>query len=190
MTMRIFLPALLLALPLAACNGHDRDPAVAAAPGHSIGRVAQAAADQARATRATRDFTLSARGQPRAQITPQGQLRIDGHDVVMTAAQRTQLLAYRRQLEAIAVAGLEIGASGADLGAQAAVEALKGVLSGTADSGTARIGARADQLRAQADALCARLPALLSTQQALAASLPAFAPYASLDASTLDDCGQ
>ena len=34
------------------------------------------------------------------------------------------------------------------------------------------------------------LPALLSSQQALAASLPAFKPYARMTQSDIDDCGK
>jgi hypothetical protein len=34
------------------------------------------------------------------------------------------------------------------------------------------------------------MPAMLASQQALAASLPAFKPYATMDQSDVDDCGK
>ncbi|MCA1714873.1 MAG: hypothetical protein LC715_07125, partial [Gammaproteobacteria bacterium] len=43
-------------------------------------------------------------------------------------------------------------------------------------------------IEAAALRLCQRLPGLLATQQALAASLAAFRPYATMDQSDVDDC--
>ncbi|WP_101925466.1 MULTISPECIES: hypothetical protein [Luteimonas] len=44
------------------------------------------------------------------------------------------------------------------------------------------------KIEAEADKLCDRLPPLLASQQALAAALPAFQPYATMDATDVDDC--
>jgi len=191
MKMRNVLPALLLALPLAACGEHGGDAARTVSDSTStIGRTVQEATDKARKEIAKGNFKLSADGLPKAEITPEGALLIDGKDVVTTAAQRTQLLEYRRQIEAIAMAGMDIGVSGANLGVKAAGEALKGVFSGDTDGIEERINAEADKLKAQANQICARLPALMASQQALAASLPAFAPYSTMDQSDIDDCGK
>jgi hypothetical protein len=85
---------------------------------------------------------------------------------------------------------MDIGVSGANLGVKAAGEALKGVFSGNTDGIEKRIDEEAGKLKAQAQALCEKLPAMMATQQALAASLPAFAPYATMDQSDIDDCGK
>lgn len=191
MKMRNVLPALLLALALAGCGEHGGDAARTVSDSTStIGRTVQEATDKARKEIAKGNFKLSADGLPKAEITPEGALLIDGKDVVTTAAQRTQLLEYRRQIEAIAMAGMDIGVSGANLGVKAAGEALKGVFSGDTDGIEERINAEADKLKAQANQICARLPALMASQQALAASLPAFAPYSTMDQSDIDDCGK
>ncbi len=187
----IVLPTLLLALPLAACGERGTDSADAAtASTHSIGRKVQEATNKARKEMAEGNFKLSAKGAPRAEITPQGQLLVDGHEVAMTPAQRTQLLDYRHQLEAIALAGMDVGVAGANLGVKAAGEALKGIFSGNTDGIEANINAEADKLKAQANRICERLPALLASQRQLAASLPAFAPYATMDQDDIDDCGK
>jgi len=50
--------------------------------------------------------------------------------------------------------------------------------------------ARGKRVEAEAMKICARLPALLESQQALAAALPAFQPYATMDQSDVEDCGK
>ena len=86
---------------------------------------------------------------------------------------------------------------GASLGLKAAAGALKGALSGNAEefekqmeAEGKRIEEQGRQLEAEADRMiCARMPALLASQNALAAALPAFAPYATMDESDVKDCG-
>lgn len=187
----IAVPALLMAFSLTACDDRGSDSAKAVADStRSIGRSVQEATDKARREMSEGNFKLSARGLPRAEITPEGQLLVDSREVEMTAAQRTQMLDYRHQLEAIALAGMDIGVAGANLGVKAAGEALKGVFSGNTDGIEAKINAEADKLKAQANQLCGKLPSLLAAQQQLATSLPAFAPYATMDQSDIDDCGE
>lgn len=191
MKMRTLLPTLLLALPLAACTDHGTDAAKSISDtGSSIGRSVQQATDKARKEMSTGNFKLSVDGLPTAEITPAGALLIEGKDVVTTPAQRAQLLEYRHQVENIAMAGMDIGVAGANLGVKAAGEALKGVFSGQTEGIEQRVNAEADKLKVQAKGLCDKLPAMLATQQALAASLPAFAPYATMDQTDVDGCDE
>lgn len=191
MKMRTLLPTLLLALPLAACTDQSTDAAKSISDtGSSIGRSVQDATDKARKEMSTGNFKLSVDGLPTAEITPAGALLIEGKDVVTTPAQRARLLEYRHQVEGIALAGMDIGVAGANLGVKAAGEALKGVFSGQTEGIEQRINAEADKLKVQAKGLCDKLPAMLATQQALAASLPAFAPYATMDQTDVDGCDE
>ena len=48
--------------------------------------------------------------------------------------------------------------------------------------------AEAEQLKARAAKICDQLPALLATQQQLAAAVPAFKPYATMDQGSIDKC--
>ncbi|MER3546070.1 MAG: hypothetical protein C4338_00150 [Rhodanobacteraceae bacterium] len=48
--------------------------------------------------------------------------------------------------------------------------------------------AQAAGIKQSAAKLCAKLPSLRDTQQKLAASLPAFAPYATMTQADIDDC--
>lgn len=127
---------------------------------------------------------------PKAEITPQGDLLIGGTAVAIDAAQRRQLLAYRTQILDIADAGIAVGMQGVELGTRAARGAIASVLSGERDAFEARMEAEGARIEAEAQKICERLPALLASQQALAAALPDFRPYATMDASSIDNCGK
>jgi hypothetical protein len=129
--------------------------------------------------------------RPKAQITPQGDLLIAGKVAAATPAQKTLLLNYRRQIVSIAETGMDIGTQGADLGISAARQAMLGALAGKSDKDVeASIKPQTDKIKASAARLCQRLPDLLSTQQRLAAAMPAFQPYATMQQKDIDDCGK
>jgi len=208
--------ALILLLPLAACSQSqqaDSQPAAA-------GTTAQAAPDAGNKTSTSwiagrvRDAMQEARqelvtknidvnsihigggglregARSKAQITPQGDLLIDGKKVAATPEQHAMLLDYRGQIVGIAEAGMEIGTQGADLGVSAAAEALRGAFSGKSDKEIeAAIKPQTDKIRAAAVQLCKRLPALRSAQQQLAAAMPAFKPYATMQQEDVEDCAK
>lgn len=187
---------LLLAVSLAACGGDAADggaadPAKAASDGNtSLGRVVAQATDKARTELTKGNFKLGVEGLPRAEISPDGRLLIEGVEVTTSDAQRAQVLAYRKQVEGIALAGMDVGVAGANLGARAAGEAIRGIFNGETQEIEKRINAEADQVKQRAQQICERLPALLASQQALAVALPDFAPYATMDQSDVDDCGK
>lgn len=155
-----------------------------------VGQTVKEAMDDARREIAEGNIKISADNQPRAEITPQGQLLIGGKPVALDDGQRRQLLDYRGYVVAVAMDGMDVGLAGAKLGANAAGEALKGIFSGDSEGIEKRINAEAARIEAQAKRICDRMPAMLASQQALAASLPAFKPYATMDQSDVDDCGK
>jgi hypothetical protein len=206
--------ALVAALPLlGACDERGSTPPAASAnaakpvPETVIGRSVEKAMDKARAKLATEnisltDFHVSGHhngitvttdedandGRPKAEITPQGDLLIDGRKIEANAQQHALLLQYRRQIEAVAGAGMDIGVQGAELGVRAATEAIKGIFSGNPDDVEQRVEAEAEQIKLSARKLCDQLPAMLETQTALAAAMPQFRPYATMDQGDIDDC--
>jgi hypothetical protein len=128
---------------------------------------------------------------PKAEITPQGDLLISGKKVAATPAQQTLLLGYRQEIIGIAEAGMDIGAQGADLGVSAAKQAVWGALTGKSDKEIeAAIQPHTDKIQAAAAKLCQRMPSLLSSQQKLAAAMPEFRPYATMQQKDVDDCGK
>lgn len=128
---------------------------------------------------------------PKAEITPQGDLLISGKRVTATPAQQTLLLGYRQEIIGIAEAGMDIGAQGADLGVSAAKQAVWGALTGKSDKEIeAAIQPHTEKIQAAAAKLCQRMPSLLSSQQKLAAAMPEFRPYATMQQKDVDDCGK
>jgi hypothetical protein len=193
-TFRTAVLTLAVVVALVGC-GPDGDTAAAqvSASADSISGTIDAslasAMTEVKEKLATENISLDGpTGAPKAEITPQGELLIDGRAAQVTDAQRKLLLDYRGHVAAIASAGAEVGMEGARLATRAMGEALRGVLNGDAGEVEKRIEAQADSVRASALKLCDRLPAMYETQQALATALPAFAPYATMDRSDIEDC--
>ena len=200
--------ALATVLPLAACSRNDPPPAPA--PGGAsaaqpatdtvVSRKLQEAMAKSSEKLATANIPVGGRIHhgiridssgsplPKAEITPQGDLLINGKAVTIDAQQRALLLDYRKQVEKLAGAGMDIGVAGASLGVKAAGEALRGVFSGDTQGIEERVNAEAAKIEASAKQLCELLPTMMAKQQALAAALPAFKPYATMDQSDVDDC--
>ncbi len=216
MTRIVHASAALLAgiLLLAACGRDEPAPAPAGdgaqgaaqhQPTTMIGRAARKGIDKARTEILAGNISLSGdvyvRGpnlrigdgeedpsRPKAELTPQGDLLIEGKQVAVDASQQALLKRYRGQIEQVALAGLEIGAEGADLAGKAVGEAVAGIFGGDTNGIEQRVEAEAEGIKAAAQKLCAQLPALHDSQQALAASLPAFKPYATMEQQDIDEC--
>ena len=216
-TCRLALVACLAVVPaLAACSTDSKpapanDSAAAAdEPRTALGRTVANALEEARQEMATENISVSGdmdiqvgdthinRDQPRdaegnplpkAEISPEGDLLIDGKAVAVTPEQRTMLLDYRSHILDVVSTGMTLGAKGADLGMEAAGGAIKSIFTGEMDEFEQRIEAQAAAIETEALKICDRLPAMLASQQALAASLPEFRPYATMTEADIDDCG-
>ena len=207
--------ALLTGVALTACNEPPAPPAPPAAPAPPvassndsfIGRHVGSAIEQARKELATQNISISdgmninINGRqwntgdpslPKAEITPKGDLLIEGKAVAITAAQRAELLAYRGQIIGIAEAGMTIGAQGANIAGHAVSGAIGAIFGGKDGEKEfeKKMETEAAKIEAEAMKLCTRLPALMAGQQALAASLPEFKPYARMTQADIEDCGK
>lgn len=197
-----------LLLPLAGCGADTptdagQPGAGEPASGSMVTRGVQAAIARAAETLETENITVggkhdngfrwgdAATDLPRAEITPGGDLLIDGEPVAVDARQRQLLLEHRARVVEVAKAGMSIGVRGADLGVKAATGALKAVFTGTTDEFGQRMEAEGKHIELQAQQLiCSRLPGLRQTQDALAAAVPEFVPYANLSQADVDNCGK
>lgn len=117
-------------------------------------------------------------GGPKAELTPQGDLLINGTAVPFTAEQREAALAYRKEVLAVAEAGMAIGKQGAAIGGEAAALAIESIFGGNPEGAEARIEAEAKKIEAAALALCDQVGGLEVAQEHLTALVPEFAPYA------------
>lgn len=136
------------------------------------------------------NISISDNGSPakKAEITPKGDLLIDGRAVAVNAQQRALLLEYRGHVAEVASAGAAVGIEAASLASKAVTESLKGVFSGNIDQIEPRVEASTGKIKQAAQQLCDRLPAMMASQQQLAKALPEFAPYATMTQDDIDDC--
>ncbi len=129
------------------------------------------------------DVVITARDGSLARITPQGDLDIRGKTVAVSPSQRQLLQHYAAGIRDIQDRGLEIG--------QHAVQMVGGML-GTlvssllVDGGDSqdldqKMRAKAEPLKNEARALCKDVKNEKKVQDAIAASLPAFQPYAVIE---------
>lgn len=204
MKTRLLAPTLFSLALLAACNNAPSPPTPPAAPDAPqtmIGRAAGKAIDEARKELATSNLALGRDGgiringngigegdQPNAEITPQGDFLIEGKSVAVNDAQRALLLDYRRDVHAVVGTAMTLGIKGADLAGTAMKEAIGGIFSGDGAQIEQRIEAEASKLENESKQICTQLPALLATQEKLAAVLPEFQPYATLNQKDVDEC--
>lgn len=187
--------AVLLATTLALCACQRNSDDLASRVQHTADKVAakvQAKIEAKNAVLADANIHLgdddAHANLPKAELTPQGDLLIGGKAVPLTPEQKALSLAYRQQLMAIAQQGLEVGKQGARLGVRAASEALSGVLNGDADKVGAQVEAQAEQIKQEALKICDSLGTAKTAQDAFAAAVPQFKPYATLGQTDIDDC--
>lgn len=137
-----------------------------------------------------RSDAAKTRSTPKGEITPAGDLLIDGKPVAVDAGQRRQLLDYRTQVIGLARSGIDAGEKAAMLAIEATdVSLFQLVVGGLTGSLERRVEATVQrELQPAVLQICRRLPELRASQQSLAARVPAFRPYATLQADDVADC--
>lgn len=168
-TLRGVLAAAIVAL-LAACDAHD----------HS-GFTAFGRAEGGR-------IVLHSRSAPDALLGADGSLSIDGQPVAVTPAQQALLRSLHEQVETLQHDAVATGKAGAATAAATMSAVAEGLSNHDPESIGPRVDAAAAKVEAGATKICTDLAALRATQQTLAAQLPAFAPYASINAGEVSDC--
>lgn len=204
--------ALLACMPLVACsNDHTPPPASSSSsqPNSTLGKIVEKEIQEAREKLVTENIGLNGNirvkagdggvtvfgdedrkdSRPKAEITPKGDLLIEGKAVAINADQRVLLMEYRSHIIGVAESGMEIGVQGADLATKAVGEAFKGLLSGKSEQEIEKtVEAEAAKIKKSAAKLCGRLPGMMASQQKVAAALPEFRPYATMTQDDIDDC--
>ena len=128
------------------------------------------------------------RNGPDATITAIGNLAIDGKNVTVTTEQQAMLKQYYGQALAIRAEGVATGVAATSLAHKAVSSVATNLAHGQPDAIGPKIDAEAKKVEAQANKVCDAVAELRTTQDALVASLPAFKPYALIDASQAADC--
>ncbi|WP_166636806.1 DUF2884 family protein [Cognatilysobacter terrigena] len=198
-TLHSALLATALVASLTACQQQNPQPATKSTSttgvgdgigdgiGDGVGDSVDRAMDQARVKLEKENVKLTENGR-HAEITPQGDLIIDGKTITVNAEQRRLLLEHRAHILEIAGAGMDIGKEGARMAGRAVTEAITGIFSGDTDRIHDRVEAQAQGMKKAAAALCDKLPAMYASQQRLAAAIPEFAPFAKMKSTEQDKC--
>lgn len=175
-------------LPLAACGRGDHDTHATGAASADVGKRDRVMHFNGGVTFDGDQVTLRRDTLPDAVITPAGDLLLGGKTVTTTDAQRQAMTAYRKALQGMVQQSIEVGKAGAQLGVQAATEAVKGLFNGQADQIDAKIEAKTGAIEAAAAKLCDHLEVMRAAQDAAVALVPAFKPYGGLEKDDITDC--
>lgn len=172
MKSKLVLPLVLLASTLAAC-GQDS--------GGTRAFQHLSIADNG-------DVIAYAHGGGNARISASGKLEIAGKPVQVSPAQRQLLQDYHADAVKLQKDGIATGAAGLSTGIHALGAAASGLAGGNPDSIDAKVNAKADKVDALARAVCEDLARLYADQGKLAAAVPAFAPYATIESHEVSGC--
>ncbi|AXK71874.1 hypothetical protein DWG18_05950 [Lysobacter sp. TY2-98] len=196
-TLYTALLATALLASVTACQKNDPQPAngsksasttgVGDGLGDGVGDSVDRAMNEARVKLQNENVKLSEGGR-HAEITPKGDLIIDGKTIAINEEQRRLLLEHRAHILEIAGAGMDIGKEGARMAGRAVTEAISGIFSGNTDRIHDRVEAQAQGIKKAAAALCDKLPAMYASQQRVAAAIPEFAPFAKMKSTEQDKC--
>ena len=118
-------------------------------------------------------------GKPDAHIGKDGSLAIGDRKIDVTPTQRTMLQRYYQQAGAVMSSGKAISGQGVQMATHSIGAAIRSIFHGDSGSADKQLDAQSQQIESAARTLCADINAFGSTQQAIAAEIPAFAPYAS-----------
>lgn len=127
-------------------------------------------------------MVVHALGHPNAHVGRNGDLAIGGKAVAVTPAQRALLQRYYREARTVMDSGAAMGQQGIKMAERGIGAAVESILHGNDSAATDKqMNAQSAQVESAASSLCAGIKTLGDTQKAIAASIPAFAPYAAGD---------
>jgi hypothetical protein len=199
---RLFTSTLIAAMSLILAACADRDAAVQpqastaetptaqSEPESVLGRLVHSQTEELPKMLERQTLSLSSRdaGSQMGHIAPDGEFRIGDRIVPLDDAQRKLAAEYRR----LSLAPLADTAIFAGEGMDTVTDITKTYLSGLLSGDMAEADAKAREIARKTDqrfqAICATTQARLDAQNALAAAVPEFAPYANLTQADADRC--
>lgn len=137
------------------------------------------------------EVKLRAEDAPLAIISPQGDFSIDDKQITVTAAQRANLVIYYNAAHAVHDHGLETGMAGAAMGGAAIKGIAEAAIHGDSSKIDQAVNSQTAKIETAAAKICTDLLQMQAAQDALAASLTEFKPYAGILTGNDDgDCGK
>ena len=136
----------------------------------------------------SRQLAVHRHNGPDAIVSATGELNIDGKTVSLNQAQKDLATRYFAGAKMLRDDGFATGMAGASTALTAISSIVTGLASGEPDKIGPAVEAKAAKVEAQAEKLCRDLGELAATQNALAASLPEFKPYALIHTQEVNEC--
>jgi len=127
---------------------------------------------------------------PDAIVSSAGELSIAGKPVSVNQPQKDLLARYFATAQALQKDGFATGMAGASTAMTALGSVFNGLTSGNTDQIGKDVEAKAAKVEAAASKVCADVSELATTQDALAATLQEFKPYALITPQTIDKCNR
>lgn len=137
----------------------------------------------------SRQLAVHRRNGPDAIVSVTGELSIDGKAVDLNQAQKELATRYFAGARTLRDDGFATGMAGASTALTAISSVVTGLASGEPDKIGSAVEAKATKVEAQAEKVCRDVGELAATQNALAASVPEFKPYALISDKETADCG-
>jgi len=136
----------------------------------------------------SRQLAVHRHNGPDAIVSVTGELSIDGKAVDLNQAQKELATRYFAGARTLRDDGFATGMAGASTALTAISSVVTGLASGEPDKIGPAVEAKAAKVEAQAQNLCRDLGELATTQNALAAAVPEFKPYALISDKETRDC--
>jgi hypothetical protein len=127
-------------------------------------------------------------GQPRARITPEGQLLLDEKPAALTPAGQAAMARYYASGRGFGNQAVQVGLDSASFAMHTVGKAFEGLLHG--NTGQVEKDARqgSEAIKQQARQLCQMMSDWRSAQDAAVAAAPEFKPYAVIGAHDTEHC--
>lgn len=125
---------------------------------------------------------ITPKAGPPAEISPAGEFTIDGRRIAVSEKDRILFGRYNQSMHRIVAEAKDIGLEGASLGLSALGQALAAIFTGDGEAVERKMKAKAEPLKERGRELCREVKGLQRIQHDLAADVPEFRPYATLDA--------
>lgn len=133
-------------------------------------------------------IVIKASEQPRARVTPDGALLLDEKPVVLSAAGRAAMARYYKVGRGFGNQAVQLGFDSAGFAVHTVGKVFEGLLHGDTDQIEKDAKQGSEGIKNQAKALCQSLQDWRTAQDAAAAAVPEFKPYALIGAHDVDHC--
>ncbi len=135
-----------------------------------------------------RDVVIAPAGRPVARVDSRGGFTIGGRPVAATPLQREELASYNRAAYAMVDSSVAVGTAGVAMAGSVIGTVFRHLLTGNSQDLQSKTDAETRVLRRKVVALCRQLTEMDQYQNAVAATMPAFRPYAVLKSDAVNHC--